>query len=145
MSAYQIFFITFIIHIFIKKRSTDTYTGRCENMWLILKRDRKCQCHIWTSCWWRFAHFWIGARLNHYQYHLIWEPGCHRASFISNSQLDFTIYHSLLSFSFQKSKEIFLKWQKVLKFLIWYFDFWKLMSDSSLLNIKILNLLFLKF
>ena len=40
--------------------------------------------------------FWIGARINHYQYHLIWEPGCHRASFISNSQLDFTIYHSLL-------------------------------------------------
>ena len=51
------FFTTFIIHNFIKKRSTNTYTGRCENMWLILKRDRKCQCHIWTSCWWRFAHF----------------------------------------------------------------------------------------
>jgi hypothetical protein len=41
----------------LKKRITDTYTGRCENIWLILKRDRKCQCHIWTSCWWRFAHF----------------------------------------------------------------------------------------
>ena len=40
-----------------KKRNTDTYTGRCENMWLILKRNRKCQCHIWTSCWWHFAHF----------------------------------------------------------------------------------------
>ncbi len=39
--------------------------------------------------------FWIGAKLNHYQYHLIWEPGCHRASFISNSQLDFTVYHSI--------------------------------------------------
>ena len=33
----------------LKKRSTNTYTGRCENIWLILKRDRKCQCHIWTS------------------------------------------------------------------------------------------------
>ena len=42
---------------FIKKRNTDTYTGRCENMWIILKRNSKCQCHIWTSCWWRFAHF----------------------------------------------------------------------------------------
>ncbi len=104
------FFTTFIIHNFIKKEEYRHLHGRCENIWLILKRDRKCQCHIWTQLLITLCLFRIGARLNHYQYHLIWEPGCHRASFISNSQLDFTFYHSLLSFSFQKSKEIFIKW-----------------------------------
>ena len=138
------FFTTFIIHNFIKKRSTNTYTGRCENMWIILKRNRKYQCHIWTSCRWRFAHFWFGARLNHYQYHLIWEPGCHRTSFISNSQRS-SQYHGLFFIKFSKIQWNFHQTSKILNSLIWYFDFWKLMGDSSLLNIKILNLLFLKF
>ncbi len=56
ISAYQIFYKTHHTQLHWK-RNTDTYTERCENMWLILRRNRKCQCHIWTSCWWRFAHF----------------------------------------------------------------------------------------
>ena len=132
------FFTTFIIHNFIKKRSTNTYTGRCENMWLILKRDRKCQCHIWTSCWWRFAHFWIGARLNHYQYHLIWEPDAteHPLFLIVNCHHNTMVCFSL---NFQKSKWNLHQMSKILNSLIWYFDFWKLMDEGNLLNLKILN------
>ncbi len=139
------FFTKLIIHNFIKKRSTNTYTGRCENMWLILKRNSKCQCHIWTSCRWRFAHFffWFGARLNHYQYHLIWEPGCHRTSFISNSQRS-SQYHGLFFIKFSKIQWIFHQTSKILNSLIWYFDFWKLMDEGNLLNLKILNLIFSK-
>ncbi len=112
------FFTKLILHNFIKKRITNTYTRRCENMWLILKRDCKCQCHIWTSCRWRFAHFWFGARLNHYQYHLIWEPGCHRTSFISNSQRS-SQYHGLL-FIFQNPTKL----------------------SSNIKNLEFLNLIF---
>jgi hypothetical protein len=117
-----------------KKRSTDTYTGRCENMWLILKRNRKCQCHILTSCWWRFAHFWIGARLNHYQYHLICEPGCHRASFISNSQLDFTIT-IVCSFLVFKNPRKFLsngKKSELFNLIFWFlktYGWWQLFKS----------------
>jgi len=137
------FFTTFIIHNFIKKRSTNTYTGRCENMWLILKRNSKYQCHIWTSCRWRFAHFWFGARINHYQYHLIWEPGCHRASFIFNSQLS-SQYHGLFFIKFSKIQWNLHQMSKILNSLIWYFDFWKLMDEGNLLNLKILNLILSK-
>ena len=124
------FFTKLIIHNFIKKRSTNTYTGRCENMWLILKRNSKYQCHIWTSCRWRFAHFWFGARINHYQYHLIWEPGCHRTSFISNSQRS-SQYHGLFCIKFSKIQWNFHQTSKILNSLIWYFDFWKLMDEGN--------------
>ena len=124
------FFTKLILHNFIKKRITNTYTRRCENMWLILKRDRKCQCHIWTSCRWRFAHFWFGARLNHYQYHLIWEPGCHRTSFISNSQRS-SQYHGLFFIKFSKIQWSFHQTSKILNSLIWYFDFWKFMDEGN--------------
>ena len=112
-------------------------------MWIILKRNSKCQCQIWTSCWWRFAHFWIGARLNHYQYHLIWEPGCHRTSFISNSQLS-SQYHGLFFIKFSKIQWNLHQMSKILNSLIWYFDFWKLMDEGNLLNLKILNLILSK-
>jgi hypothetical protein len=138
MNASQIF-TKLIIHNFIKKRSTNTYTGRCENMWLILKRNSKYQCHIWTSCRWRFAHFWFGARINHYQYHLIWEPGCHRTSFISNSQRS-SQYHGLFS---SKSNETFIKHQD-LEFLNLIFWFLKAYGWRQLLNLKILNLILSK-
>jgi hypothetical protein len=129
MNASQIF-TKLIIHNFIKKRSTNTYTGRCENMWLILKRNSKYQCHIWTSCRWRFAHFWFGARINHYQYHLIWEPGCHRTSFISNSQRS-SQYHGLFFIKFSKIQWSFHQTSKILNSLIWYFDFWKFMDEGN--------------
>ena len=56
MIASQIFH-KLIIHNFYKKEEYQHLHGRCENMWLILKRNNKCQCPIWTSCRWRFAHF----------------------------------------------------------------------------------------
>ena len=105
------FFTTFIIHNFIKKRSTNTYTGRCENMWLILKRDRKCQCHIWTSCWWRFAHFELA-------------PDSTITNTTSSENLDATEHplflivnghHNtmvLFFIKFSKSNETFIKHQK---------------------------------
>ncbi len=126
-----------------KKRSTDTYTGRCENMWLILKRNRKCQCHIWTSCWWRFAHFDLApdSTINNTTSSENLDVTEHPLFLIVNWIHD---YHGLFFFSFQKSKEIFIKWQKVLISLIWYFDFWKLMDDGSLSNLKILNLILSK-
>jgi hypothetical protein len=95
----------------LKKRSTDTYTGRCENMWLILKRDRKCQCHIWTSCWWRFAHFELA-------------PDSTITNTTSSENLDVTehplflivnCHHNTMvcfSLNFQKSNEIYIKCQK---------------------------------
>ena len=115
ISAYQIFHNTHHTQLHLK-RSTDTYTGRCENMWIILKRNSKCQCHIWTSCWWRFAHFWIGARLNHYQYHLIWEPDAteHPLFLIVNGHHNTMV--CFFSLNFQKSNEIYIKWQKSLEF-----------------------------
>jgi hypothetical protein len=82
--------------------------------------------------------FWIGARLNHYQYHLIWEPGCHRTSFISNSQRS-SQYHGLFFIKFSKIQWNFHQTSKILNSLIWYFDFWKLMDEGNLLNLKILN------
>ena len=33
---------------------------------------------------------------------------------------------------------------KILNSLIWYFDFWKLMDEGNLLNLKILNLILSK-
>jgi hypothetical protein len=85
--------------------------------------------------------FWFGARLNHYQYHLTCEPGCHRASFISNSQLDFTIPW----FVFIKFSKVQWNLHQMAKkswiLLIWFFYFWKLMDEGSLLNLKILNLI----
>ena len=105
------FFTTSIKHNFIKKRSTDTYTGRCENMWLILKRNSKCQCHIWTSCWWRFAHFDLA-------------PDSIITNTPSSENLDVTehplflivnCHHSTMVcflLSFQKSNEIYIKCQK---------------------------------
>ena len=94
-----------------KKRNTDTYTGRCENMWLILKRNRKCQCHIWTSCWWRFAHFELA-------------PDSTITNTTSSENLDATEHplflivnghhNTMVCFSliFQKSNETFIKHQK---------------------------------
>jgi hypothetical protein len=87
--------------------------------------------------------FWIGARLNHYQYHLIWEPGCHQASFISNSQLS-SQYHGLFFIKFSKIQWNLHQMSKILNSLIWYFDFWKLMDKGNLLNLKILNLILSK-
>ncbi len=142
MSAYQIF-TTLIIHNFIKKEEYRHLHGAVQEYMINLKERLVSMSHL-DQLLMTLCSFWIGAKLNHYQYHLIWEPGCHRASFISNSQLDFTIYHSLLSFSFQKSKKNFYQMAKSLEFffLIWYFDFWKLMSDSSLLNLKIFKFFF---
>ena len=113
-------------------------------MWIILKRNRKYQCHIWTSCRWRFAHFfWFGARLNHYQYHLIWEPGCHRTSFISNSQRS-SQYHGLFFIKFFKNPMKLSSNIKNLEFLNLIFWFLKAYGWRQLLNLKILNLILSK-
>ena len=105
------FFTKLIIHNFIKKRSTNTYTGRCENMWLILKRNSKYQCHIWTSCRWRFAHFELA-------------PDSTITNTTSFENLDATEHPLFLivnghhntmvcfSLNFQKSNEIYIKCQK---------------------------------
>ena len=84
--------------------------------------------------------FWIGARLNHYQYHLIWEPGCHRTSFISNSQRS-SQYHGLFFIKFSKIQWNFHQTSKILNSLIWFL---KAYGWRQLLNLKILNLILSK-
>jgi hypothetical protein len=82
--------------------------------------------------------FWIGPRLNHYQYHLIWEPDAteHPLFLIVNCHHNTMVCFSL---NFQKSKWNLHQMSKILNSLIWYFDFWKLMDEGNLLNLKILN------
>ena len=141
------FFIKLIIHNFYKKEEYQHLHGRCENIWLILKRDRKCQCHIWTSCWWRFAHFELAPEstiTNTTSYENL-DVTAHPLFLIVNWTSPFTIVCWVLVLVFKNPRKFLSNGKKVLNFLIWYFDFWKLMSDSSLLNLKILNLLFLKF
>ncbi len=127
-----------------KKRSTDTYTGRCENMWLILKRNRKCQCHIWTSCWWRFAHFELApdSTITNTTLSENLDVTEHPLFLIVNWTSPFTIVCSFLVF--KNPRKFLSNGKKVLNYLIWYFDFWKLMDDSSFLNLKILNLILSK-
>jgi len=105
------FFTTFIIHNFIKKRSTNTYTGRCENMWLILKRNSKCQCHIWTSCWWRFAHFELApdSTITNTTSSENLDATEHPLFLIVNGHHNTMVYFLL---NFQKSNETFIKHQK---------------------------------
>ena len=90
------FFTTLIIHNFIKKEEYRHLHGAVREYMINLKERPQVSMSHLDQLLMTLCSFWIGARFNHYQYRLIWEPGCHRASFISNSQLDFTIYHSLL-------------------------------------------------
>jgi hypothetical protein len=105
------FFTKLILHNFIKKRSTDTYTGRCENMWLILKRNSKCQCHIWTSCWWRFARFDLApdSTITNTTSSENLDATEHPLFLIVNGHHNTMVYFSL---NFQKSNETFIKHQK---------------------------------
>ena len=110
MIASQIFHKTHHTQLY-KKEEYQHLHGRCENMWLILKRDRKCQCHIWTSCWWRFAHFELA-------------PDSTITNATSSENLDVTehplflianCHHNTMvcfSLNFQKSNEIYIKCQK---------------------------------
>ena len=108
-------------------------------MWIFLKRDRKCQCHIWTSYRWRFAHFFDLA------------PESTITNTTSSENLDATEHplflivnghHNTMVLFFIKFSKIqwnFHQTSKILNSLIWYFDFWKLMDEGNLLNLKILN------
>ncbi len=134
MSAYQIFHKTHHAQLHKKEEYRHLHGAVREYVINLKEKPQVSMSHldqlVVTLC-----SFWFGARFNHYQYHLIWEPGCHRASFISNSQLDFTIFHSLFIFSFQKSKEIFIKWQKSLELfnsIFWFlktYRWWQLFKS----------------
>ena len=79
--------------------------------------------------------FWFGARINHYQYHLIWEPGCHRTSFISNSQRS-SQYHGLFFINIFKNPMKLSSNIKNLEFLNLIFWFLKVHGWRQLLNLK---------
>ena len=105
------FFTKLIIHNFYKKEEYQHLHGRCENMWIILKRNSKCQCHIWTSCWWRFAHFDLApdSTITNTTSSENLDATEHPLFLIVNGHHNTMVYFSL---NFQKSNEAFIKHQK---------------------------------
>jgi hypothetical protein len=126
----------------LKKRITDTYTGRCENIWLILKRDRKCQCHIWTSCWWRFAHFELApdSTITNTTSSENLDATEHPLFLIVNGHHNTMVYFSL---NFRNPMKLSSN-IKNLEFLNLIFWFLKASGWRQLLNLKILNLILSK-
>jgi hypothetical protein len=110
MIASQIFH-KLIIHNFYKKEEYQHLHGRCENMWLILKRNNKCQCPIWTSCRWRFAHFELApdSTITNTTSSENLDATEHPLFLIVNGHHNTMVYFSL---NFQKSNETFIKHQK---------------------------------
>ena len=94
-----------------KKRGVPTLTRAVREYMINLKERSQVSMSHLDQLLMTLCSFWIGARLNHYQYHLIWEPGCHRTSFISNSQRS-SHYHGLFFIKFSESNETFIKHQK---------------------------------
>ena len=112
-------------------------------MWLILKRNSKCQCHIWTSCWWRFAHF------------LNLAPDSTITNTTSSENLDATEHplflivnghhNTMVCFSLNFQNPMKLSSNiKNLEFLNLIFWFLKAYGWRQLLNLKILNLILSK-
>ena len=124
------FFTKLIIHNFYKKEEYRHLHGAVREYVINLKEKQQVSMSHLDQLLMTLCSFWIGARLNHYQYHLIWEPGCHRTSFISNSQRS-SQYHGLFFIKFSKIQWNFHQTSKILNFLIWYFDFWKLLDEGN--------------
>ena len=135
------FFTKLIIHNFIKKEEYRHLHGAVREYVINLKERPQVSMSHLDQLLMTLCSFWIGARLNHYQYHLIWEPGCHRTSFISNSQRS-SQYHGLL-FIFQNPTKLSSN-IKNLEFLNLIFWFLKAYGWRQLLNLKILNLILSK-
>ncbi len=145
MSASQIF-TTFIIHSFIKKEDYRHLHGAVREYMINRKeRPQVSMSHLdqllMTLC--SFYELVPDSTITNTTSYENLDVTVHPLFLIVNWTSPFTIVCWVLVF--KNPRKFLSNGKKVLKFLIWYFDFWKLMSDSSLLNLKILNLLFLKF
>ncbi len=120
MSAYQIFHKTHHTQLH-KKEEYRHLHGAVREYVINLKEKQQVSMSHLDQLLMTLCSFWIGARLNHYQCHLIWEPGCHRTSFISNSQLS-SQYHGLFFIKFSKINELFIKCQNLefLNLIFWF-------------------------